>query len=220
MGRLPILSVLVYVCVGCAYEPTSDTPRTWYDERWGGVTEQELDNSCGLASLRTIMHHHFGADVTERALVERYLQTQSEQAIARAMKEGLSLMELEQLAQLYGYQTRRSMYTYDELRHVVTFVPVLVYIEVERFRHFAVVRGMSDTEVLLADSSRGNVRYSREAFLREWRVPTELKGKWEHPGGLALFSGQGVKDGALLRHVESDIPLTLQTLRRSIIIGH
>ena len=87
MGRLLLLGLLTCVSVGCAFQPLPDTPLTWYDERWGGVTEQELDNSCGLASLRTVMHHHFGADITERALVKRYLETQNEKVIARAMKE-------------------------------------------------------------------------------------------------------------------------------------
>lgn len=219
MDRLLALGVLVCMCVGCAFMPLPDTPRTWYDERWGGVTEQELDNSCGLASLRTVMHHHFMEDVTERALIQRYLETQSEQVIARAMKDGLSLLELEQLARSFGYEVRRSMYSYDELRRVTEFMPVVVYLEVGRFKHFAVVRGMSESEVLLADSSRGNVRYTRDVFLREWKVPNVLKGEWNHPGGLVLFSKKDTPSvGTVLRHPQRGVPTSFHTLRRAMIL--
>ncbi len=215
-----ILAVIL-ACAGCGFHPPPGTPLTWYDERWGNVTEQELDNSCGLASLRTIAYYHFGHEISERELLTRYVETQSNEAIARAMKEGVSLLELEHLAQSFDYQTRRSMLSIDELARVVSFAPVIVYLEVDRFRHFAVVRGMSKTEVLLADSSRGNVRYSREAFLAEWKVPEEFHDRWKTPGGLVLFKNGNEHEhvSTFLKTLDSRTPESFFTLKRSLMLG-
>lgn len=214
------LLLVVLFCAGCGFHPQPDSPLTWYEERWGGVTEQELDNSCGLASLRTIMLYHFGDSVTERDLLARYLKTNSNEVLVRAMKEGVSLLELDALAKSFGYQTRRSMFSIDELMQVVSFAPVLVYLNVGKLRHFAVVRGMSKTEVLLADSSRGNVRYSREEFSNEWRVPEEFRSKWQHPGGLVLFkNGDGnERISSLLKVINPNVPESFIALRRSQIL--
>ena len=38
---------------------SSNDPWTWEEVRFGGIVEQGLDNSCGLASLLTIMRSHF-----------------------------------------------------------------------------------------------------------------------------------------------------------------
>lgn len=216
-----LMFAVTLVCMGCSFTPPHGTPLTWYDERWGGVTEQELDNSCGMASLRTVMHFYFGHAVSERDLMQQYLQTQSEEVIVRAMKEGVSLLELEQLASTFGYQTRRSMLSIEELARVVAFTPVIVYLEVEGFRHFVVVRGMSDAEVLLADSSRGNVRYSREAFMTEWKVPDEYNGRWHTPGGLVLFQRESGPTVLMkfLRTPDSRAPESLLSLKRTMILG-
>lgn len=215
------LVVLLLFVSGCGFHPHPHTPKTWYDERWGGVTEQQLDNSCGLASLRTIMYFHFGDEISERGLFEKYISTQSTEKLMLAMQQGLSFLELEDLLHMYGYQTRRSMFTLAELREVVTFAPVLVYLEVNDFRHFAVIRGMSDTEVLLADSSRGNVRYSLNAFLQEWKVPDEVQTTWQHPGGLLLFKVNGTStiNSRLLVSLEPKIPGSLHSLRRTMMFG-
>ena len=216
-----ILLAVILICAGCSFHPPPDTPLTWYDERWGNVTEQELDNSCGLASLHTVAYYHFGHEITERELLARYVETQSGEAIARAMKEGVSLLELEQLAQSFGYQTRRGILSLDELARVVSFAPVIVYLEVGQFRHFAVVRGISETEVLLADSSRGNVRYSREAFFAEWKVPEEFRDRWKTPGGLVLFKNGNEHEhvSTFLKTLDSRTPESFFTLKRSLMLG-
>lgn len=212
---LVLVGVLAFL-LGCGYTPPPDTPATWHEARWGGVTTQELDNSCGLASLVTIMRFHFGDDITERQLLEDYLANTESAAVALAMRQGLSLLELERLAQRQGYQVRRAMLSLKKLAELAQFAPVLVYLNVDGFRHFAVVRGISEKEVLLADSSRGNVRYSRAQFLREWRAPESIAAEWEHPGGLVLFR-DGTSDGELLTTPDGRSPTSFFSLRRDML---
>lgn len=78
---------------------------TWDDVRWGGIVAQELDNSCGLASLLTIMQGHFGdMRYNEKTLLKEYFENADESDIAQAMSNGLSLLELEHLAKSIGYK--------------------------------------------------------------------------------------------------------------------
>ena len=77
---------------------------TWDEERWGEIVPQELDNSCGLSSLLTIMRHHFGDErFDEQALLAAYIKQASDEQLKRAMDDGVSLPELGALADSLGY---------------------------------------------------------------------------------------------------------------------
>lgn len=216
-----IVLLSLFLAVGCSGRTTlpQDGSNTWLEERWGGVVPQELDYSCGAAALLTIMRHHFGDDRwNERELLRTYIQNASEEELGKAVRDGLSLLELEELAQKLDYQTARKMLTLEELERVVTFVPVLVYLEIKNFRHFAVVRGINENEVWLADSVRGNVVYSKETFLAEWRTPEELRKQWERPGGLMLFRKTDVMALRLLEEPKAAVTPSLKMLQRNMIL--
>jgi uncharacterized protein len=194
----------------------SDEPKTWEEVRFGGIVEQGLDNSCGFASLLTIMRTHFGDErYDERTLLQIYMENSNEVAIAEAMRNGLSLLELEHLAQSLGYDTKKKILSFDDLERLVSFVPVLVYLEAGKFRHFAVVRGIHNNTVLLGDPSRGNVEYSRDAFLSEWKTVKE------HPdtSGLALVivKREGIFAQKLLKQPKWDDPPSFIEIRRQMI---
>ncbi|RKZ35864.1 MAG: hypothetical protein DRQ41_15310 [Gammaproteobacteria bacterium] len=63
----------------------------------------------------------------------------------------------------------------------------IVYIHVKKDKHFAILRGIKDDRVFLADPSRGNLRMSISAFSKEWTGITLVLGKkgfntaTEHP---------------------------------------
>ena len=51
---------------------------------------QELDNSCGIASLATILHYHLHDERwDERGLIEQFMRRASTEELAEAMKKGL-----------------------------------------------------------------------------------------------------------------------------------
>lgn len=214
--------LLCLLLAGCAGEHLSnpEAPRTWYEERWGEVAQQELDSSCGLASLVTIMRFHLDdTGVSERTLLSHYIDSSSAEELAFAMQNGLSLLELEQLAQGMGYITRKVMLSFEDLGKVVLLRPVLVYLDISGQRHFAVVRGISERDVWLADSARGNVRYSHATFLKEWRVPSELQDKWSRPGGMVLFRDGEVVLEDFLKEPDTSTPPAFQSLRRELILN-
>jgi len=141
---------------------------TWDEVRYGRIIQQELDNSCGLAALLTIMHFYFGdTQHSERSLLSLYIESTSTEELGTAMRDGLSLLELSDLAKQSGYKTRLYTLSKEELRMLVERIPVLVYLQVVEYRHFAVVQKAQE-RVTLADPSRGNINYSWRDFLNEW----------------------------------------------------
>lgn len=190
---------------------------TWEEARYSGIVTQELDNSCGLAAVATIMQAHFGdMRFDERALVRKYMERASEAELAEAMRNGLSLLEIEKLVQSLGYTTAKKVLSLNELERVVSFVPVLVYLEIGKFRHFAVVRGVNDDAVLLADPSRGNVEYSRDEFQSEWKTPEGFPSKT----GVALIMvrNEGVIRQKLLKEPMSAAPPSFIEMERQMMV--
>lgn len=205
--------LLLFACVSTAQAGPPD-PWTWDDVRFGGVVEQGLDNSCGLASLLTIMHMQFGdTRYDEQTLLKKYMEDASAEELALSMKDGLSLLELEKLAKSLGYMTAKKELSFDGLSHLVTFVPVLVYLEVGRLRHFAVVRGTNSDEVMLADPSRGIVEYPQKQFLAEWQTS---KGSL----GLVIVRSKGGYAEKLLKEPSADVPASFIEMERQLMRPH
>jgi len=214
-SSLSFMTLLVPLFLSLSVYASTDDPKTWDEVRFGGIVEQELDNSCSLASLLTVMRTHFGdTRYNERTLLKKYLENTNEESIAEAMKNGFSLLEMEQLAQSVGYSTTKKIISFEELERLVSFVPVIVYLEVGKLRHFAVVRGISNNTVLLGDPSRGNVDYSHKAFLSEWKTP---EGSRINSGVvLILMRREGRFAQKLLKEPDLDLPSSFTELRRQM----
>jgi uncharacterized protein len=202
-SRAVILLVAFVLCAPIV--ASADDQWTWDEVRFGSIVEQGFDNSCGLASLLTIMRSHFGDErYDEQLLFKRFLEDASETALVESMQKGLSLLELQKLAQSIGYETKKASLSMAELEQLVTFVPVLVYLEIGRFRHFAVVRGTAPDLVLLGDPSRGNVEYSRHEFLSEWKTAKEYPEK--DGAALIIVRREGVFNQKLLKEPDAYEP--------------
>jgi predicted double-glycine peptidase len=202
------LLLLVLFMFSTSARASHDDTWTWEEVRFGGIVEQGLDNSCGLGSLLTIMRTHFGDErYDEQTLIRKYMEDSSE-------ANGLSLLELEKLTRSIGYTTSKKVLTVDDLERLVSFVPVLVYLEVGKLRHFTVVRGISKESVHLGDPSRGNVEYSRDEFMSEWKT---LKGHPPKTGvALIIVKNEGVFPQKLLREPTADVPLSFIELKRQM----
>lgn len=164
-----IACVLVLAIGGCSAIPghvVSPERRAWTVLRDQHVVRQALDYSCGAASVATILRHHFGHPVDEQDVIttlERYAPAASHDE-RRLL--GYSLLELRQAAVAMGYRATGVRLSVDAL--ATLDIPVIVYLEGDRYRHFAVARGIIDAQVLLADPSVGNVTMPLERFTDLW----------------------------------------------------
>jgi hypothetical protein len=113
-----------------------------------------------------MLRHGFGEPVTERDILNQLfgLLTEEEQPAVR--DTGFSLLHLQRVAQARGYNAEGFRLTPDQLAKLAG--PVIVFIEPRGYEHFAVLRGMRDDRVYLADPSRGNIRMPAYRFLEDW----------------------------------------------------
>lgn len=129
--------------------------KTLRDER---VVKQALDNSCGAASLATLLNGFYGQNLTEKALLQ-------------AMNLGNSQASFEEMARAmpqFGFRAQGYAANWEQLLRLK--IPVILYVKHRKDDHFTVLRGISEDTVWLADPSVGNRTYSREQFLAMWET--------------------------------------------------
>jgi len=143
--------------------------KTLRDER---IVKQDLDYSCGAASLATLLTEHYGVSVSEEALLN-------------IMDKGDARASFEDMARAltqFGFKAQGFAASWEQL--VKLRVPVVVYLKHRKNDHFSVLRGINENTVWLADPSLGNRTYGKAQFLEMWQTresdaeQSDLRGKF------------------------------------------
>jgi len=141
--------------------------KSWKALRDDRVVKQDLDYSCGAASLATILREFYGVNVTEKVVLERM------------EKDGAaSFADLAQVANEYGFRAQGVALSFEKL-HTLK-IPAIAYLKYRGDDHFSVIRGFGvDGRVWLGDPSLGNRQFSAAQFKAMWetRADTRLRGK-------------------------------------------
>lgn len=135
--------------------------QSWKTRRDARIVKQDLDYSCGAASLATLLNSFFGQDVTEEALLA-------------AMDKGDGRASFDDMARAlpqFGFRAQGFAASWEQLARLK--MPVILYVKHRRDDHFTVLRGISGDTVWLADPSLGNRTYSRAQFLAMWQTREE-----------------------------------------------
>ena len=171
--RAALLGSYVGICMaGNAFVSTSTLKgavpvKTWKDLRDEHIVKQDLDYSCGAASVATIMNGFYGMAVTEAEILS-----------AMENDGAASFQDLADVVQNYGLKGVGIALNFEQLRQLK--VPVIAYLKYRDDDHFSVIRGIdADGSVTLGDPSWGNRRFTRHQFLKMWetRSNENLKGK-------------------------------------------
>jgi len=135
--------------------------KDWKSLRDARVVKQNLDYSCGAASMATLLNEFYGENLSEIELL-------------LAMDKGdmrASFADMEAALPQFGYRALAYAANYEQLTRLR--IPVIVFLKHRRNEHFSVVRGINESTVWLADSSLGNRSYSRAQFLEMWETRSE-----------------------------------------------
>jgi predicted double-glycine peptidase len=170
--------------------------KSWKALNQNNVIMQRYDYSCGAASLATLMRYYFEEDLTEQSLLNELNTIFTEQELKVIKQSGLSFLELEKISQMKGYQVASVRLNVAALKQLKG--PVLVFIQPGGYKHFAILRGVVEDRVFLADPSRGNIRMSVARFLEEWRGQTLILGK--EGFGLPTYHPLAIYHRAGFRH--------------------
>lgn len=178
--------ILGLLLVACSHKPLLSNAgyvidrnniniKSWKELNEQHVVMQKYDYSCGAASLATLMKYYFHEDISEQQLINHIKNMFSKSEYAVIEKEGLSLLELEKISRSKGYQSASIRLQLKSLYYIKG--PVIVFLQGRGYRHFAVLRGIKEDRVFLADPSRGNIRLSVGDFSKEWQGETFILGK-------------------------------------------
>jgi predicted double-glycine peptidase len=132
---------------------------TWKALRDFRIVKQQLDYSCGAASMATILNEFYGMSVTEEDVLTRMGAT-----------DRSSFQQLADVAPAYGVRAGGLMLSFDDLRQLK--IPAIAYVQSRGEDHFTVIRGIrSDGVVHVADPSWGNRQLTAHQFRRMWEAP-------------------------------------------------
>lgn len=141
--------------------------KSWKALRDHRVVKQDLDYSCGAASLATLLNEQYGQNLSEEQLL-------------KAMDKGdgrASFADMSRALAQFGFKAQGFAATYEQLARLK--MPVIVYVKHRKDDHFSVLRGIDGDTVWLADPSLGNRTYSRAQFEAMWNTRDgELAGKF------------------------------------------
>ena len=180
-------------CAGSA-EVSHVKFKTWQDIREGNVVMQGQDFSCGAAALATMFNYFFDQEISEQAIINNIVARSSEAEIKELQEKGFSFLQLQKEADERGYWAEINTFELSLIQNLP--YPIIVYIEKDGFKHFAVLKAVRNNEAFLADPSRGNVQMPFDEFLEEWANSSDSKDSYM---GLAID-----KKGAMR---EKDHPL-------------
>ena len=169
-----IALLLLFPCFTNASDYLLHTPqhattiqvKSWKQLRDQGIEKQDLDYSCGSAAVATILRAYYGVEVYERDILKEVEKLGNDGAA--------SFSDLQKAVQTFGFKATGISTDFDTLKTIK--IPALLYLKYRDQDHFSVLRGISDSHVLLADSSWGNRTFTVHQFSKLWLDDT-LKGK-------------------------------------------
>ena len=136
---------------------------TYRDIPFRTVVRQQHDYSCGSAAVATLLTYHYGAPRTEADVFEAMYAVGDRKRIEA---QGFSLLEMKLYLEGQGYAADGFRLSYDQLAKLTT--PSIAMINTGNYRHFVVVKGASDTHILVGDPMLGLRTYKRAEFEGMW----------------------------------------------------
>lgn len=184
------------------------------DVRDQGIVKQGFDYSCGAGALATLLSYGLGDTVSEEEILLQIFAALLKDEETLKKKEGLSLLDLQGIAQERGHKAQGFRLAPENL--VKLKQPVIVFIRPNGYEHFAVLKGIRNDRVYLADPSLGNIRMPIYKFLDMW---LDANGK-----GIIFVverkDGQWAEEHLLKTPVGASVQPELLTIREMIEVGN
>ena len=141
--------------------------KSWKEIRDHNVVKQDLDFSCGAASIATLLNGYYNQKVTE-------------EEVLKIMDKGdlmASFDDMQKALNKLGFQAKGYAVSLDTLEKLK--IPVIAYIKHRKNDHFTVISGINNNFVRISDPSLGQRTLSTYQFKEMWetRDDDRLKGK-------------------------------------------
>ncbi|MDL0431168.1 C39 family peptidase [Marinobacter sp. TBZ242] len=134
------------------------------NRRFDSVMRQQYDFSCGSAAIATLLSFHYEDPVSEHDVFIEMLALADEKKVRQ---DGFSMLDMKRYLEARGYQADGFRMPLSGLKEKVR-LPMIVLLSIDGFRHFVLIKGISESEVLVGDPARGLKVYSYAQFSDYW----------------------------------------------------
>ena len=153
---------------------------SWRDIPFRTVVRQQHDFSCGSAALATLLTYQYGRPTTEPEAFESMYAVGDQ---AKIRKVGFSLLDMKRFLDAHGYQANGYRVTLEDV--AARKQPVIALIDLGAYRHFVVIKGVAEGQVLIGDPALGLKIYKAADFKKLWNGVV-----------LALYDAPNIKPAA------------------------
>ena len=133
------------------------------ERKFSRVIRQHYDYSCGSATLATLLTYHYGRPTSETDAFQAMWAVGDQD---RIRQYGFSLMEMKRYLESIDLKADGFKVTLDRIQEIG--IPGIALIDVKGYRHFVVIKGVTDKTVLIGDPSVGVVSKPRSLFEKRW----------------------------------------------------
>lgn len=137
--------------------------KSWTSLKFNNLVRQQTDFSCGAAALATIFNYAYGKSATEQQVLTNMFKV-ADPDIVR--EKGFSLLDMKRYVQAIGMQAEGYQVEYSALQSLK--VPGIVLLSIKGYKHFVVLRRVTDDIVYIGDPALGNRIMPRADFERAW----------------------------------------------------
>lgn len=138
--------------------------QSYAELRFRDVVRQKYDFSCGSAAVATLLTYEYLRPTTESEAFRFMYKTGDKKKIR---KHGFSLLDIKRYLGSLGYKSDGYSLSLDKLMELS--LPAIVLIEINGYKHFVVVKGVSGQNVLIGDPAMGLRMESRTHFRKLWK---------------------------------------------------
>jgi predicted double-glycine peptidase len=131
--------------------------------RFRHVVQQQYDFSCGSAALATLLTYHYGQWVDEHKVFMAMYQVGDQEKIRR---QGFSLLDMKRYLRSFGYTANGFRVSLEQVRQAG--LAGIALVTLNGYRHFVVVKGVTESEVLIGDPALGLRTIPRGRFQDAW----------------------------------------------------
>ena len=133
------------------------------ESQFRSTMRQRYDYSCGSAALVTLLSSGYEDAVSEGAVFSKMYEKGNKEKIQR---DGFSLLDMKGYLESEGYQADGFRITLDKLAELG--VPAITVLDLKGYKHFVVVKGLTEKEVLVSDPAVGTTVMPRPHFEAMW----------------------------------------------------
>lgn len=135
----------------------------WRDIPFRTVVRQQHDYSCGSAAVATLLTYHYGLKTSEAdAFTAMYEKGDQE----KIKKVGFSMLDMKHYLSDRGLKANGYKMSLDEVAQSKT--PIIALINIGVYRHFVVIKGVDEKNVLIGDPALGLKTVPRSVFEKMW----------------------------------------------------